>query len=387
MKKGENVGTVGRSSNFELLRIVAMLMIIIYHIVYHCVAVQLNGGDSVIKISSTLFNHPFFYKKLFLISGLMTFGLVGNAIFLIISGYFMVVKGSGINLTKIARKLLMQLGFAAIILVIASAILFRFDGENHFYSLFSINSFNSMSWYVGYYFFVILIAVLFLNKFLLGCGNQNYAMFLVVIFAITQFGWTGSVLEGIGSGLRTAATGIFLYSLGGYIRIYEPFKRIRTFVFFLIPAAIGALIFISSYNITQTSIENFNLSNSNGTYIQSYMTYGNYSIVAILIGICMFEIFERIKMPQNKVINFLGKATFMVYLIHDNSFFYSLWGLKDWIDDLYNVPWIFLLNLIKWGSATFAVGIIVYVVYLGIGKLYNSFDWIFVKKENIKERK
>lgn len=94
----------------------------------------------------------------------------------------------------------------------------------------------------------------------------------------------------------------------------------------------------------------------------------------------MFEIFKRIKMPQNKVINFLAKGTFMIYLIHDNSFFYSIWGLKDWINDLYYTPWLFLLNLTKWGAATFAVGTMVYVVYLGIGKLLHSLNWIFCKK-------
>lgn len=381
MKKEENIRSVGRSSNFELLRIVSILMIIVYHIVYHCVGVQLKGGDSVIKISNTLFNHPFFYKKLFLIDGIMTFGPIANAVFLMISGYFMVVKNKKINLTQIAMKLLLQLGFAAVALVIASALLFRYDGENSFYSLFSINSFNSMSWYVGYYFLIILMGVLFLNKYLLGCGSQKYSVFLIVIFAITQFGWTGSLLEGIGSGLRTSAIGLFLYSLGGYIRIYEPFKRIRTFVFLLIPVAVGILIFISSFNITQTNIENFYLKDPNGTYVQSYMSYGNYSIIVILIGICMFEIFKRIKIPQNKVINFLGKATFMTYLIHDNSFFYSIWGLKDWIFDLYYTPCLFLLNLTKWGVATFAVGIMVYVAYLGIGKLLHSLNWVFVKKE------
>lgn len=379
MKKEKNIGSAGRSSNFELLRIVSMLMIIVYHIVCHCVVVQLKGGDSVIKISSTLFNHPLFYKKLFLIDVIMTFGPIANAVFLIISGYFMVVRGKAIDLTKIAGKLLLQLGFAAAALVIASNLLFRYDGENNFYSLFKINSFNSMSWYVGYYFLIILMASLFMNKFLLGCDKQKYSVFLTATFAIIQFGWTGSLLEGIGSGLRTFATGIFLYSLGGYIRIYDPFKMIRTFVFFLTPAAVLVLIFISSYNTAQTNIENFYLNDPNGTYVQSYMSYGNYSIIIMLIAICMFYIFKRIQIPQNRVINFLGKGTFMIYLIHDNSFFYSIWGLKDWIVVLYNTPWLFLLELTKWGAGTFSIGIMAYVVYLGVGKLFRSLNWIFLK--------
>lgn len=39
----------GRSANIELLRIVAMLMIIMYHIICHCVNVQLTDGASIAR--------------------------------------------------------------------------------------------------------------------------------------------------------------------------------------------------------------------------------------------------------------------------------------------------------------------------------------------------
>lgn len=368
-----------RCSNLELLRIVAMMMIVIYHIVYHCVIAEFRGGGTTIKISNTLFNHPLFYKKIVLIDEIMTFGPVGNAIFLLISGYFMVIKEKAINLTQIAKRLLLQLGFASVVLVVGSALIFKYDGGANFLSLIDINSFNLRSWYVGYYFLIILMAALFLNRFLSELDNQKYTAFLTATFAIIQFGWTGSILEGIGSGLRTVATGIFLYSFGGYIRIYEPFKKVRMYVFFLLLFVIGSLIFISSYNITQTNIENFYLNTPDGTFVQGYMSYGNHSIIVILMGTCIFEIFKRIKMPRSKIINFIGKGTFMVYLIHDNVFFYSLWGLKDWIVDLYHTPIMFLLNLLKWGSATFAVGMIVYVGYLSAMNLYDTIKWVFIK--------
>ena len=47
-----------RSSNFELLRIVAMFMIVLYHIYIHCISGQLTGGGS------GLFVTPQFSKKL-----------------------------------------------------------------------------------------------------------------------------------------------------------------------------------------------------------------------------------------------------------------------------------------------------------------------------------
>lgn len=83
-----------------------MLMIIGYHIILHCVNVQLHGGDANIKVTSNLFNHPVFYKKLYLLSGIMKWGPIGNAVFILISGYFMVEKGKNINIVSIAKNFL-----------------------------------------------------------------------------------------------------------------------------------------------------------------------------------------------------------------------------------------------------------------------------------------
>ena len=49
-----------RYSNIELLRVLAMIMVVIYHINYHCVMNQLFNGVSE-------FSQPYFYKQLFLI--------------------------------------------------------------------------------------------------------------------------------------------------------------------------------------------------------------------------------------------------------------------------------------------------------------------------------
>lgn len=381
IKAEKSAGSAGRNSSIELMRMIAMIMVVMYHIVCHCVGVQISGGNSYIRITSNLFNQPLFSEKLTILGGIMAFGPIANGIFLLISGYFTVKKGSAVNLFRIARKLLLQLGFASIVLVFASTFLYRYDGANHIHGLFNINSFNSMSWYAGYYFLVMVIAVLFLNDYLLECGRQKYSVFLMVLFAMIQFSWSGSLLDQIGSGLRIAATGVFFYALGGYIRIYNPFKRIRTIVLFLIPAAAGVLIYFSAYNSTQNYIEEFYLQDPNGTFIQTLMSYENYGIIVIILAVCMFEFFTRIQLPQSKVINYFGQGVFMVYLIHDNPLFYSIWGQRDWGAELYYTPLKFLCSLLGWSIATFILGIMAYTVYLGIGKLYPRISWLFLKKE------
>ena len=121
-----------RDSNIELLRSVAMLMIISFHIVYHCVNVQLTDKGSMERLGNGLFNQPLFYKKLVFLDMSDTFGIIGNVIFILVSGYFMVQKGKNIDIVKISKKLLCQLGFASVILTIASTVCFRMGGGIRF---------------------------------------------------------------------------------------------------------------------------------------------------------------------------------------------------------------------------------------------------------------
>ena len=55
-----------RSSNFELLRIAAMLMIVMFHIFLHWPKAQLTDMNSINFFGNGLFNHPEFYPQLWL---------------------------------------------------------------------------------------------------------------------------------------------------------------------------------------------------------------------------------------------------------------------------------------------------------------------------------
>lgn len=52
-----------RSSNIELLRILAMFMIIIFHISDHCVKVQLTDTASMLRMNNGLFCEPVFIRS------------------------------------------------------------------------------------------------------------------------------------------------------------------------------------------------------------------------------------------------------------------------------------------------------------------------------------
>ena len=68
-----------------------------------------------------------------------------------------------------------------------------------------------------------------------------------------------------------------------------------------------------------------------GDFIQSIPTFDNFHVLIVLAGVIVFEIFKRCPVPSCETVNSIGSATFMVYLIHDNEFFYSVWDKQDWI--------------------------------------------------------
>lgn len=369
-----------RRSNLELLRIVAMLMIIAFHIYWHCVSGQLTDPDSMERMGNGLFSVPLFYKKLLLLTVFSSFGRAANVVFMTLTGYFMVAKGREIRLIPIAKKLLLEQGYAAVLLLITSLLVFRRNPDSCT-TLTEINLFNSMSWYVGYYFLVMLLARLCLNRYLEKLERKQYRLFLFALLCMTQFKWIIKLLNGVTGNLVILVTGVFLYSLGGYIRRYQPFARVRTWAIFGVIAGIYALLFLSTYAGVQDRIQDYYREASTDPFIQYIPNVGDNSIVAILLGLSLFELFRRIKMPCCRVINYLGGATFMIYLFHDNSFFYSLWDKQDWITLLCMHPIGFLLRYGIWTVRTFVYGFIAYLGYRLLCRLCRKagFQRLFLK--------
>lgn len=376
-----------RASNIELLRIVAMLMIIGYHIILHCVNVQLVNVTSIERLQNGWFNNPMFYKQLLGLALMMPFGLVGNALFIMISGYFLADRE--IDMFKISKKLLSQLLFAAVTLVLASsAFIWKFtqaEATENLFSYIRIQYFNKMSWFVGYYFIIMLLAFCFLNRFLATLDRKKYLGFLFTILAISQLSWSGSLLDDLAKGLRTVVIGIFLYALGGYIKKYNPFEKLREYVLVLIIVLTNCLIGISYHNTVMGKIQSYYYNQTTAgaaatEFTQSIPKFDNYSIVVVIIGVCIFELFRRLQLPELKIINTIAKGTFMIYLLHDNGFAYSIWQTQDWITLLYNDFWGFMIKLSLWTAAVFAIGLLAYYVFILLKLLLKKSRVLFFKE-------
>lgn len=265
----QNNGT--RMSNIELLRITAMVMIIIYHII--CVVKdELTTSGLIEKFDNGLYCHPFFHKKLFLIQGIMPFGMTGNAIFLMISGYFYI--NTHINIAKIAKKLILQLSFAVTLMTMISFGMFlRYKSDQSIpIAIKTISDFcGDENWFIGYYFLIMIVAHLFLNKKLSCCNEMQYKSFLLASYAIFTLGYSGGVADALASGLRVVGIGVFYYGLGGYIKQYNPFQYYKMQIMVMLLILSYVLLFVSYFNLVQGGIRQYSGDTSQNGFMQPFL--------------------------------------------------------------------------------------------------------------------
>ena len=369
-----------RESNFEMLRIVAILSIITYHICLYGIRYQLTDATSIAQMNNGFFEHPQLYWQLLLIQLFLPFGVMGNSVFIMLSGYFMVEK-TKLDLAKTTKKLLLPLLFASVCLIVASTVFYKLNTSDvgSYNSLLS-NRFNNNYWFFGYYLAIIVVAN-FLNTTVGRFNKNQYIAFLLVLFSLASLVWPGALLNSLANGLRTMVMGVGLFYLGGFIKHYNPFSRLRLWTLFAIPMLIFAFIILTYYNDATRSLEifKFNTQDLSTPYSYCPIAYEDWGIIPIILAVCLFELMRRTKIHNSRIINFVAGSTFMVYLLHDNPLFYNWWRKTDWISLLYSNPCLYIINLFKTVVLSFAIGFLGYMLYVSIGKLCSKLSKVAFK--------
>ncbi|MBO4864482.1 MAG: acyltransferase family protein [Eubacterium sp.] len=347
-----------RSSNFELLRIIAMILIMISHIFQHSINVQIYEQ---FYSPGEFFDNFEFYDRLVLTYFARTFGPTGCIIFILISGYFLINK-EHIDVVKQIKKLLTQLLFAALVLLLMSMVFFKMGLISTGMVIF--DSFNDEWWFIGLYILIIVSAELIINRRISKLTQNQYIMCLVILFALISTELSRGIITKLASGLELLTAGIFVYLLGGYIRIYNPLKNLRVYVIILLLVFSFVIMAVSYYNFSNNSIDQAIIDNNEYYVPTEYSYYGLYTLPCLLIGVSLFELFRRIKMPTIGIINYIAGSTFMMYLIHENSFVWNWLMTIDWNSILYEKDYIALsLYLLIIVFALIFYGVIAYSVY------------------------
>lgn len=330
-----------RNSSIELLRIIAMILIVFHHFSVH--GIYLGYAQHT----------PSFNNHL-LASLLSSGGKLGVDLFMIISGYFMVkttFKRSKFN------QLLTQMWFYAILFYIIN-LWTHWTPINIKSILSALLPFTYTEyWFMTAYLVVYLLSP-FINHLLSSLSKANFQKLLVIIgglvFVLPTF--LPKSMEMMDNGIIITLS---CYLFGAYIRLYpitpSIMKKWGYYLTIISSVTIIGSIIIFTILAYQTHIST----------IMSHITFlaGSNSIFILLlsIGLCIIAI--TAKPFYNKTINLIAGTTLGIYLIHDNpivrhglwqnilktNHFYQMNGLQLLISAIIICTAVFLCcSIIEW---------------------------------------
>ncbi|WP_374915557.1 acyltransferase [Weissella cibaria] len=303
-----------RSSNFELLRIIAMLMIVLHHLMVHGV---FKGFDTT-EVSGN--------QALALIFA--AGGKVGVGLFIMITGYFLANKLKT-NIPALV-SLWLQVFFYSVVIFLLLSNLKMIDAADPVIAISNVFPliFNKY-WFFTDYFLIMIIAPV------INAGFSNFEKKEVdKIMGVLLFVWFvvptispllfNRVLSVSSNDLLIL---IMFYLFGYYIRRYNPA---------VLNKQRNNIILIGAGIVMTSGLELYfeclgHLLKDTSVYTLSFQYYKLNSFSVFLIVVGLFGLFKNFRIGEVKWINTVASATFGVYLIHDNSYIRSLlW--RDWVE-------------------------------------------------------
>lgn len=270
-----------RQSNMELLRIVAMFLVLIVHSDYF----SLGAPTRVDIISSPIASITRVAFE--------SLGLICVNLFIFISGWF----GITLRRHKIGDLLFQVLYFLIGVYVITLLL-----GHASIDSKSIIALFRLGNWFIPAYLVLCIIAPA-LNAFISSANRKHFRFVLIAFFTIqTICGWLGKS-NVFGGGYSTISF-IGIYLIAQYIRKYntaEHFSKEILSLIFIGCILLNTLIGLGSAYV---GIENW--------LFEPYLNPFN------IIATVSFALFFTKISLQSNFINFIAKSAFAVFLFHTN---------------------------------------------------------------------
>lgn len=272
---GSYIPANDRQSNIELLRIVAMSMIVIGHFLYHGVTKE---------------NMPRFLYEL-----LYTYCRDGVNLFFLISGFFRIKS----TVKSVARLVFTVLFFECInYLLVYIAV-----GEVYFDGLLSTLFFpvsRSPYWFLQVYLFMIICSPL-INRGIDGMTLNNLRLFILVFSAFTCYS-CGVGHNGSNSNGYTFLQGVYMYCVAAYLKrdnwLMSRMKGVKCIVTAFVMLTFGALMVYYYNKQTLTSYNGF---------------------INIITSTLIFTYFVNLNI-RSKAINIIASGALGCYLLQDGQF-------------------------------------------------------------------
>lgn len=354
--------TSAKQSNFELLRIISMVLIVAHHFSYH----------GVLKTSyETGFGRQ--TLTIFLSEVIESGGKIGVTLFVMITGYFMI--HSKIKLKKLVL-LILQVSFYSIgILLLFKGLGFPISLGDTLRNIFPI--LYGKYWFMTAY-IVLYLFTPFLNKLLLSLKKIDYLklLFLMIFLWILIPTFTKGSM-----GDHDITRFLLFYSLGAYIKLYPDFFLKRKIGIQL--TVVFCLLMIASIAVFNLIGEKMDLDilKRNATFFTK-----DSSVFILGAAVGLFIWFKNISMGSIKWINTVSGATLGVYLFHDNEFIRSiLWqSIFHTEEHILDSPFFFvlyaaLITLIVYLVSTL-IELVRQVLFHQIGEVISHYDFSLLSK-------
>lgn len=351
-------GVKSRQSNMELLRVVAMLMIITLH--------YLDKGNVLPEFAEmSTANHYIAWL-------LESFCYVAVNIYVLISGYFLTTS-------KFTFKKLVVLWGQILFYSWAIGGIFLLTGmaEEGATSLYEL-IFVALPVTAGHYWFATIYVLLFavspfLNAAIEKMNKQQHRVCIVVL--VTIFSLWNTILPmtiplADGEGMDIAWF-VCLYVIAAYLRKYPEDRKRKGYLYVLGYVLCSALVFGAGLALLWVN----SVTGKLGGYATNWYAYN--SLPVLLGSVCLFVAFTKMEIKGggvSKVINTLAGATFGVYLIHEHRNLRYLW--QQWLGVEQNAtqPWM-ILHLIGSVLLVFVVCAIVELVRKWLFSLITERKW------------
>ncbi len=306
-----------RQSNIELLRVLAMFLIVMHHYVTH-------GTTNFVYLDP-----PLSVQNVFALF-LGAFGRPAVGIFVLICGYFSIK--SEFKLPRFVSLIAQVLSYSVILLLVARFILpggSAIGRDDILASIFPTG-------YGTYWFFtsyaVLLLLSPYINLLLLKLTQKQYKALILLVAVI----W--SVLPTlIGASFAGSDLAYFVsfYLIAAYFRLYplkvNPSRHFALFGFWVF--FIFASIASSSYLLNYSGVFR--------KYITYFLEYNR--LPGAMCAIELFLAMSQSKPFYSKWINGIASTTFGIYLIHDNFLIRPfLWGTLFNSAAYVNTPYYFV---------------------------------------------
>ena len=282
-----------RKGNIDFLRIISIVMILIYHALYHGNVLNNSDFSNISLINKILY------------SLFINFGNIGNAIFFIIAGFYCSEKVRYCSLRKIFVFCLFYLFITFVINTVFSFIYpvdYKITLRDLLKILIPISS--QEYWFITVYFFLQFIGSYFYKGFYSLTEKKRIYILIYIFIAYVLT----SVLQ---TPYQLINRGLFYFTLGALCQKNTSKINIKL-LFSLSILLLGCILYITFFSLFNT--------------VPIFIEKLRNALIIPLFSIVCFKLFDEITFDSSKILYNLSKASLGAYLFHDSPFFRPIYA-------------------------------------------------------------